>query len=372
MMRPGQDPWDETFEPIVQYFAGTLDDASAERLRETYGWTADGTAVLDSVRAAIRETPDTAINDETIVRRLAEARKQARVSGSVGRAAGSAVVRDKWSRGEGFGRWSLRRTVLGVSALCSLIAFAVWHHAVTAPREIPAQTYIAASGQRLRVTLPDGSHVLLAAESRLVAPQGFSRTSRTVVLSGEAFFDVKVSSHLPFVVRTGNVATHVLGTVFDVRRYASDTAVHIAVMSGKVAVVGRGEPRVLAAGHSVDATDSTISTSTTDNLTSTAWTEGRLVFYDVPVESMLTTIGRWYGYTFQLSDSTLAARRVAATFRLSERAETMNELTQLLGVEMRVKGKTITVVPRRTAKIRGPLPKRGVLIDTLIQTEAGK
>jgi transmembrane sensor len=275
-------------------------------------------------------------------------------------------------RGSGVGIWAGRGVMLGAAAaLCALVVATLWKNAVPSfGRE--AQTYVSATGQRLRVTLADGSRITLAAESRLSVPGGFARTSRSVSLHGEAFFEVNASNRFPFVVRAGDVSTRVLGTAFNVRRYESDTAVHVAVVSGKVAVASGRASLTLTAGEGADATDSTAYRSQTDNRAATAWTEGRLVFYDVPVATMLTTIGRWYGYTFRVTDSTLATRRVAATFKLSERTETMNELTQLLGVVMRVDSTTITLTPRRNAQVRGAWPRRSGYTDTLIQSEAGK
>src|SRR5688572_16316604 len=76
-------------------------------------------------------------------------------------------------------------------------------------------------GQRTRVTLPDGSAVYLNASSTLTFPEVFAESERTVELTGEAFFEVVKNPAKPFVVKTNNIRTVVLGTSFNVRSFAA-------------------------------------------------------------------------------------------------------------------------------------------------------
>ena len=63
-----------------------------------------------------------------------------------------------------------------------------------------------------RLTLEDGSHVLLSANSRLEYPKEFSsQGSRTVNLTGEARFEVTKDAHRPFIVSADKMQTQVLG-----------------------------------------------------------------------------------------------------------------------------------------------------------------
>ena len=59
--------------------------------------------------------------------------------------------------------------------------------------EVPA-------GQRMSVTLSDGTQVQLNGNSRIEYPVIFSRKQRNVKLSGEAFFEVKHDERHPFIV----------------------------------------------------------------------------------------------------------------------------------------------------------------------------
>ncbi|QNE39041.1 DUF4974 domain-containing protein [Hymenobacter sp. NBH84] len=94
-----------------------------------------------------------------------------------------------------------------------------------------------------RLTLPDGSTVVLAPHSRLRYPRRFVAARRQVFLSGEATFDVFHNSQQPFEVYTEQMLTTVLGTSFTVQAYAGQPNTRVQVLRGKVRV----QPRKLAA-----------------------------------------------------------------------------------------------------------------------------
>ena len=53
------------------------------------------------------------------------------------------------------------------------------------------QTLYVPAGQRAELTLPDSTKVWLNAHSKLVYPLSFQRDTRSVELSGEAYFEVR-------------------------------------------------------------------------------------------------------------------------------------------------------------------------------------
>jgi transmembrane sensor len=91
------------------------------------------------------------------------------------------------------------------------------------------------SGKQL-INLPDGSTVLLNANSELRVSTAFGASDREVTLSGEALFDVTHDASKPFVVRTGKVSTTVLGTSFNVAAYSGETKIRVTVVRGFVQV----------------------------------------------------------------------------------------------------------------------------------------
>lgn len=86
------------------------------------------------------------------------------------------------------------------------------------------------------IALPDGSMVTLDANSKLAIKKDMDSKSRSVYLTGGAFFDVKRDTLRPFIVYSNEVTTKVLGTSFHIKAYESAKEITVAVKTGKVSV----------------------------------------------------------------------------------------------------------------------------------------
>jgi ferric-dicitrate binding protein FerR (iron transport regulator) len=178
--------------------------------------------------------------------------------------------------------------------------------------------------------------------------------ARSVSLVGEAYFEVAPAPGRPFRVTAGHVTAEVLGTSFNVRRYVTDTAATVAVVSGKVRVQTSRAYITLTAGLMSQLSDSTPTASVARVGTdAAAWARGRLVFNNVPVPDLLTRMGRWYGYDFRIADSalaqTLTRARLTAEFRADAPAESMRLLKDLLDVTLTFDD-TVVTLHARTAR----------------------
>jgi transmembrane sensor len=215
------------------------------------------------------------------------------------------------------------------------------------------QAFATAVGQRRAIDLPDGTHVVLGPGSRLAVAAGYGHGARTVDLTGEALFEVRHNAARPFTVRTGAAEIRDLGTRFTVRTGASG-GVRVAVSEGSVrlaAVGGRGEGDAgavvlrggergqLAAG---DGTATKAGAATDDDL---AWTQGRLVFRDAPLDQVAGELRRWYGIELQVTDSALARRPLTASFGADPPREVVRVVALALGAEVRMHGDTAFLRP---------------------------
>jgi transmembrane sensor len=247
------------------------------------------------------------------------------------------------------------KRVLPLSIAALALGMAVMYaRAAHSPVRESEQRFATRVGEQQRVTLPDGTRIRLAPQSQLVLGDAFGHGHRTVTLLGEAYFDVKVSEGIPFIVRTGSVSTRVLGTAFGVRHRANDTVTLVSVISGRVQTATRGASATLSAGATGQATDSTVAVLMKDGPASgTDWTRGELVFKRTAVPVMLAELGRWYGYQFRLADSTLATQNVSAVFKLSDPQEMIVVLKGTLDVELTFSNRVVTLTPRRTLSVPG-------------------
>jgi ferric-dicitrate binding protein FerR (iron transport regulator) len=74
-----------------------------------------------------------------------------------------------------------------------------------------------------------------------------------------------------------------------------------------------------------------------------AWTARRLAFRDATVADVASELRRWYGVELRVSDSTLQARRLTASFEHATRDEVGRVVAAALGGTARVRGDTLWI-----------------------------
>lgn len=95
------------------------------------------------------------------------------------------------------------------------------------------------TGKPLTLRLSDGSFIDLMPQSAIRYPQAFAADSRTIYLTGTAFFNISKDARRPFRIFTNKVVTQVLGTSFWVKAAHRDDRVAVEVRTGKVSVYER-------------------------------------------------------------------------------------------------------------------------------------
>jgi hypothetical protein len=93
----------------------------------------------------------------------------------------------------------------------------------------------------LKVKLEDGSVITLEKGSKLSYPSHFDNYKRTVILSGDAFFEIAKNPNKPFYVFANEVVTKVLGTSFRILAFENGKSVIVKVKTGKVSVYNQHE-----------------------------------------------------------------------------------------------------------------------------------
>lgn len=144
-------------------------------------------------------------------------------------------------------RRRLLRQGTGLLAVIGASGWLSWLWRETAPYE---QSLLTEHAEPARpVTLPDGSQLLLAAESNVQVT--FSHAQREVMLlHGNVYFDVAHEMLRRFVINTRLGQVTVLGTAFSVSDRGG--CIQVAVARGRVQVQGlSGEAKILTAGQHV-------------------------------------------------------------------------------------------------------------------------
>lgn len=121
-----------------------------------------------------------------------------------------------------FGLWTYNKTTKNIQTI-SGVPFSGW------------AKYENVSAKDLKITLPDGSVVLMKPKTQLSYNQS-DVAFREVNLTGEAFFDVMHDATRPFLIYTGKMTTKVLGTSFTIKAFPNMKKSEVSVVSGKVTV----------------------------------------------------------------------------------------------------------------------------------------
>ncbi len=230
------------------------------------------------------------------------------------------------------------------AAACLVVAIAITGRRTVHHAEV--REYATGRGQREIVTLADGTRITLAPGSHIRLDPTFGARTRAVDLDGEALFAVVHDRSRPFQVRVGPAIIEDVGTQFDVRAYAEDLGVRVAVSEGRVSMARRGSIRAaqnsLAAGDVAILTDTNVAVAHhADVAALTSWSTGTLTFRSTPLPDAVADLSRWYGVTVRLGDDALRARHVDAVIDGGSIDAVLDALVAGLGARYDVREGTI-------------------------------
>ncbi len=204
-------------------------------------------------------------------------------------------------------------------------------------------------GQKTITWLEDGTKVHLNAGTTLTYPSIFSDSIREVKVEGEAYFEVSKDASRPFIVTTENLKTTVLGTIFNVRAYADENTVDVAVAEGVVRVEAKStapaESRILRANEmsSYDIISSKSYMYNIDPENVFAWTNGVISFKESNITEIIRTLERWYGVTFITNLKLNTDKDFTFRYKNKPLEEILDGLGFAYGFEYKIDDKTITL-----------------------------
>lgn len=186
--------------------------------------------------------------------------------------------------------------------------------------------YESAIGVQRRVTLADGTSVILNTNSRLDV--NFSASRRDVrLVRGEAYFDVVHDNTRPFTVYARDYVVRDIGTAFNVH-LSKGGLVEVGVTQGSVevkpanaalgAVKGLG---ILEAGQNIvlgEKVERAETVSSADMGRKLAWRQGDLIYTGQPLKEVLADVSRYSDIKIELADPALENLPVGGAFRTDQ------------------------------------------------------
>ena len=199
-----------------------------------------------------------------------------------------------------------------------------------------------ALGEKLKLTLPDKSEVIVNSLSTISFDSDFGVRNRDIELDGEAFFSVAPDKEKPFRVKTGSVTTTALGTSFNA--FVRESEVRIALTEGKVSVGNESQLLSLVPGEMASLQEKdpmNLKKGKFDPAKTTLWKEGKIQFQSQPFGEVLNSLEKWYGVQFvsNANDN----RKVTGLFTNESLEEILTGLSFSLVFEYEINDKNVII-----------------------------
>lgn len=176
--------------------------------------------------------------------------------------------------------------------------------------------------------LPDGTRATLQQGAELAYFEDFNELTRTVRLSGQAFFEVHKDKTRPFLVGNGITELRVTGTAFNLRVEKEELEVEVSEGSvelthnNKVIPVEANKCGIAKAGKPCLLTDA-------PHLNRHGWRTGKLYFEDTELPVVLETLRTNFGFEITFPEG--CNYPVSGTFSTDDPAAILRDVARLGG-----------------------------------------
>ena len=184
------------------------------------------------------------------------------------------------------------------------------------------------------VQLPDGTHLVLNAGSRVTWPAEFTGSEREIFLDGEVVASVAKDSERPFIIHSGEADIKVHGTTFDLKAYRDATMLEVVLMEGSVSLIlpeaeGKREVRMVPGDIAqFDRYTGAVSLGKVSPDGFKTFNDNRsFSFINIPLTDIAADLERSFGTPIVVADSKVASQRFLAFFT---NGEDLDEILKLL------------------------------------------
>lgn len=210
-------------------------------------------------------------------------------------------------------------------------------------------------GGQHKLTLPDGTKVLLNAASTIAFPASFTGKERRVKITGEVYFEVEQialaddKGKMPFIVGVNNdVEIKVLGTHFNVNSYPDDDgAIKTTLLEGSVEVLSleTNQKYVLKPGQQAIISklgDLSVMEVNTEEVI--AWKNGYFYFNNSQLQNIMLQLARWYDVKV-IYEGSIPERKFTGKIYKDLDLNEVIELLKFTKINIRVEDNCIIVTP---------------------------
>ena len=209
------------------------------------------------------------------------------------------------------------------------------------------------AGRKSQIYLPDGTIVWLNSQSSIQYKPDFSGSTRSVELSGEAYFEVAKDPSKKFIVKTSAMSVTAIGTQFNVNAYSSVDRHQVALAEGKIMVqktdkLNEDDQKVyLDPGQSLSVFKSNgqMIQSSFDPKKILSWKDGIIYFEDAVFEEVVEVLQRWYGKTIIVQNIEKAGQwQFSSEFNNETLENVMQNISYSKNFGYTIEGETVNII----------------------------
>ncbi|HTF17056.1 MAG TPA: FecR domain-containing protein [Chryseolinea sp.] len=223
----------------------------------------------------------------------------------------------------------------------------------TVSAEVPAMlnSIQTPAGGHYRITLADGTKVWLNSGSSITYPAVFSGNTRSVKISGEAYFEVAHNKLKPFIVDVdGRSTVQVLGTSFNINAYQNEPEIKTTLVEGRVwvdtSVILQPHQQAVKKSFAPNQLhrQSVAVQAHFDMEQALAWKNGLFNFNGMDLRAVMRQLERWYDIEIRYQASVDKGAFRGKIYRNANLSEVLDILQKVGGVKFRLEGKILTVI----------------------------
>jgi transmembrane sensor len=185
------------------------------------------------------------------------------------------------------------------------------------------------AGQRAELTLEDGTHIWLNANSKITYPSTFDKSHRDVILEGEAYFNVIHEQHRPFTVKAGGYQVKVLGTEFNIKAYKNQKY-EIDLIRGSVHVTTpNNEESDLKPGNRIFVQEKQILKGNIEHPEQLEWKNGLISFNEETLGDIFNKIELFYDIRIDCKNASLLDSHYSGKFRVRDGVDHIMKVLQI-------------------------------------------
>lgn len=208
-------------------------------------------------------------------------------------------------------------TLSGIAAIVILTIITTTYFLQQSFRDEVMNTVTVPQGQRVHLTLSDGTKVWLNAKTKMEYPQSFKVSDQRIVkVDGEAYFEVSKNKEKPFIVKTTKGDVEVLGTKFYISAYATTDVFETSLIEGKVKVHTAYEDMTLYPKDKAVLENGLLTRKQIDDMDTYRWRDGLYCFKNLSFDDVLKQFEIYYDIRFVKENPQIANPKLNGKFRL--------------------------------------------------------